>query len=311
MSAQQSTATTSVLTLPFSVRAAAAGGESVSIVDDNAGLGLHNPALLANVSPRTLNLSFMTYAAGSNLLGAQYVHAFGERHTGVAFAQLMNYGSMNETDAEGGVLGTFSPRDFMFGAGYSYLLSDRWSGGANLKFVYSSLADFRAFALGVDLGLNYFNEEKDFSFGLTARNIGVQLATFDGRPERIPFSLQSGITTALGSTPLHLSLTAVDLTRWNGRQYVTSRESGKVSWSTNLINHFVVGLDYTTPNDLLWVSLGYNFRRAYELHAAGTSGLAGLTLGAGMHLKGFGIGLSYARYHKSYSSLMFNASYSF
>ena len=309
--AQQSTATTEVYSLPVSARAVGLGGENVSVVDDNASLALHNPALLFNISPRTLSLDFMSYVGGSSVMGAQYVHAFGERHTGTVFARYMSAGTMDETTTDGSVLGSFTPKDILFGAGYSYLLNDYWSGGANLKFAYSRLADFSAFSLAVDVGLNYYNPDKDFSFGVVARNVGAQIANFNDYTERVPFSLQMGISKALGQSPVHLNVTAVDLTKWNHRQYYTTNDDGTVGWTTNILNHFVLGLDYVHPNDLFWLSVGYNFRRAYELKAAGSSSLAGLTIGGGLHVKGFGLSLSYARYHRAASSIMAGVSYSF
>lgn len=308
---QMSTATTNVLTLPTSVHATAMGGENVSTIADDPALMLHNPALLANVSHNTLALDFMTYAAGTKQMGAEYVRAFGERHTGGVFARYLGFGSMDETASDGSVIGTFSPKDIVIGAGYSYLLSDRWSGGANLKMAYSSIADFSTLALAVDVGVNYYNPDKDFSFGAVARNVGAQIMHYNDLPERMPFSLQMGMSTALGNTPLRLNLTAVDLTRWRSSQYCTDTPERSIGWTTNLINHFVVGLDYTSSNDLFWLSLGYNFRRAYELKASGSSALAGLTVGGGLHVKTFSFGVSYARYHRAFSSLMFNASYSF
>lgn len=309
--AQESTAATNVLRMPTSVRATAIGGENVSVIDDNVALGIHNPALLSNVSNNTLGLEFMTYATGSKHMGAQFAHAFGERHTGAAYMNFMTYGEMQETATDGSVIGTFRPLDVTFGVGYSYLLSDRWSGGANLRMASSRLADYNAFSLSVDVGLNYFNPDKDFSFGLVARNAGMQLTTFSGQPERVPFSLQAGFSKSLGTSPFHFNVTVVDLTRWRSDQYYTERENGRVQWTTNIINHIVFGVDYISPNDTFWLGLGYNFRRAYELKAAGSSALAGLSAGAGVHLHGFSFGLSYARYHRAYSSLMFNASYSF
>ena len=71
-----------------------------------------------------------------------------------------------------------------------------------------------------------------------------------------------------------------------------------------------MGLD-VEPTDYLYLGVGYNFRRAYELKAAGSSHWAGITAGAGLRLSRFKLGLSYAKYHLSCSSLMCNAGYSF
>jgi len=64
------------------------------------------------------------------------------------------------------------------------------------------------------------------------------------------------------------------------------------------------------PMKQFYVAIGYNFRRAYELKAAGSSHAAGLCLGAGVNIKKFKFDFSYAIYHVSVPSFMFTAQYS-
>ena len=74
------------------------------------------------------------------------------------------------------------------------------------------------------------------------------------------------------------------------------------------MNHFVVGVD-VLPTDLFYITAGYNFRRAAELKAAGSTHGAGLTFGAGVNVKKFSLGLAYAKYHVSCPSFMITAQY--
>ena len=307
--AQEGSFSQTVLRLPTSSHVAALGGENISLTEDTPWAGMSNPALLSGVSNLSLGLNFMTYAGGSTYAGAEFVKAFGERHTGAAFAQMLSYGEMSETDASGHELGSFSPKDIVFGVGYSYLLSDRWAGGANLKGIYSKYADFTAFALAVDLGINYLDEENDLSISATMMNIGAPLKTFDDRTERLPYNLQVGFSKGMAHLPVRFSVTLTDLTRWRTKDYFHPADK-KLSFGKKALNHFVVGLD-VEPTDYLYVGVGYNFRRAYELKAAGSSHWAGITAGAGLRLSRFKLGLSYAKYHLSCSSLMCNAGYSF
>ena len=307
--AQEGSFSQTVLRLPTSSHVAALGGENISLTEDTPWAGMSNPALLSGVSNLSLGLNFMTYAGGSTYAGAEFVKAFGERHTGSAFAQMLSYGEMSETDASGHELGSFSPKDIVFGVGYSYLLSDRWAGGANLKGIYSKYADFSAFALAVDLGINYLDEENDLSISATMMNIGAPLKTFDDRTERLPYNLQVGFSKGMAHLPVRFSVTLTDLTRWRTKDYFHPADE-KLSFGKKALNHFVVGLD-VEPTDYLYVGVGYNFRRAYELKAAGSSHWAGITAGAGLRLSRFNLGLSYAKYHLSCSSLMCNAGYSF
>lgn len=309
--AQLSTSSMSVLTLPASTKASALGGENISTVEDNAEIVLHNPALLANVSHNSVGLDFMSYADGSWLMGAQYVRAFGERHTGAAFARYLNYGKMTETLPDGSAIGHFTPQDVVLGLGYSYLLNDYFSGGANLKFGYSGIADFSALALGVDVGLNYYNPDKYVSASLMLKNVGVQMKNYADRPEGLPFSLQAGVSVGLGNVPIHINLTLTDLTSWSSRQYFTDKEDGKVDVMTNILNHVVLGADYVHPSNLFWLGIGYNVRRGNELAAAGSSAWAGLTAGGGLNFSMISLGFSYQRYSRAYSSFMGNIAYRF
>lgn len=308
-SAQEGSAAYEVLGLPVSPRVAALGGENISTVEDTPWAGWSNPALYSSVSDRSLGLDFMTLAGGGNWLGAQFVKAFGERHTAAFTAQYMGYGSMDETDETGAVLGSFSPKDIVFGGAYSYLLTDRWAGGAALKAVSSNYAGYSAFAFAVDLGLNYYDEERDFSFSAALRNVGAELKSFDGRTARVPFNLQAGFTKGMAHAPVRFSVTLTDLTRWGSDDYFHP-EGEKLSFGKKALNHLAVGVDIL-PVAAVSLSAGYNFRRAYELKAAGSGHGAGLTFGAGLHLARFEAAVSYAKYHVAASSVLMSVAYRF
>ena len=310
--AQEYSSSFNVLRMPAATHVAAVGGQNVSLIEDCASVGWANPALYANVTDMTLGLNFMTYSGGSSLMGAHFVKAFGERHTLATGIQYMNYGSMDETNETGQVLGSFSAKDMVLGVGYSYLLSDRWSGGANLKMVYSKLAEFSSLAAAVDVGLNYYDEERDLSVSAVLQNIGTQLKAYDdGLHSHLPFVMAIGMTKGMAHLPIRFHITMTDVTRWKSDYYaLPDKDDETVSFSKKLLNHFVLGAEIM-PIDNMYLSLGYNFRRAYELKAAGSSALAGFSAGGGMQLKNFSFGLSYAQYHKASNSVMFQAGYSF
>lgn len=258
----------------------------------------------------------MTYAAGSTWMGAHFVKAFGERHTMAVGAQYMNYGKMDETDEAGNTLGQFSAKDIVIGAGYSYLLSDRWTGGANLKMMVSNLADYTALAAAIDVGVNYYDDENDLSVSASLQNIGTQLKAYhDGQRTHLPFTLALGFSKGMAHLPVRFHVTMTDVTRWKSSYYVLPEnkdkdKSDKVGFGKKALNHFVLGLDIL-PTDYLSLSVGYNFRRAYELKASGSSHLAGLSAGAGVNVKHFKFGVSYAKYHQASNSIMANVGYAF
>lgn len=295
------------LKLPVSSHAAALGGSVISLVDDDASLIFNNPALLSSIADKTLNLNFMTYMQGSKTGSAAFTRTAGERGSWATTMQFAGYGSMKETTPDNEVIGDFSALDMAVNGMYSYLFGDRWAGGVTGKMVYSKYGEFTSFAMAVDLGLNYYNEDRDLSFSVVASNLGGQLKTFGDHHEKMPFDLQAGFSIGMAHAPVRLSVTLTDITRWSKDYYYNPTKES--SFGKVLFNHFAIGADIL-PIDRFYVSVGYNFRRANEMKAAGSSHGAGLSFGAGLHLTRFKLGVAYAKYHVSAPSLLFNVSYS-
>ena len=303
----ESTTIFNFLRFPTSAHTTALGGFNVSLPDDDAALFFQNPSLLSNAADRAINLGFFTYMQGIKAGNAAWTMAAGERGTWGVGAQFVGYGTMKEMTVDGIEMGDFSAIDMAVTGGYSYTLTDRLAGGATGKFVYSKYGPYTSVALAVDLGLNYLNTESNFSASLVAANLGGQVKSFADHREHLPFDLRAGITKRLARAPIRFSLTMVDLTRWSSRYYYNpTRETEK--GGRIFINHFIVGVDIL-PTDLFYLSAGYNFRRAAELKAAGSSHAAGLSFGAGLNLKKFSLGVAYAKYHVSVPAFFVSAQY--
>lgn len=295
------------LRLPYSSHAAALGGSNISLPDDDITLALHNPALLINVSDNSLNLSYMTYMSDSKVAGAAFGKMFGKRSSGAISARYVDYGSFDGYTADKISTGSFTAKDIELSIIYSYLLSDRWSGGVTGKFIHSKYESYTSMALGVDLGINYYHEENDFSASFVVRNLGGQIQAFEDKHESMPIDVQLGFTKRFAHAPLRVSLTMVNLHKWSKDDFYNpdGKEDG---FSEILLKHVVFGADLLLGNNF-HASIGYNYRMAEELSSEGTK-WDGLTLGAGMTLKKIKLGISYSRLHISSSSLLFNASYS-
>ena len=305
--AQESTSVFNFLNLPTSAHTTALGGRNISLIEDDASLIFQNPALLASVSDNSLNLNFMTYMRGSKTGSASFSRIAGERGTWGVGVQFVGYGNMKETLETGEELGDVRALDMAISGMYSYSLSERWVGAATGKIIYSKYADYTSCGLAVDLGLNYYDEEHDFSVSAVAANLGGQVKAFGEDHERLPFNLQLGFTKSLGHAPIRFSVTMVDISRWSSKYYY--HVSKKPKGGSILMNHFCVGVDII-PTKQFYVAAGFNFRRAYEMKAAGSSHAAGLSAGAGLNIKKFKLGLAYAKYHVSAPTLSVSLSYS-
>ena len=300
--AQDAEAAFQFLQLPVSSHAAALGGDNVTIAEDDAALAYHNPALLTDASNRTLSLNYMNYLHRTNTVGAGYDMEVGERSMVGFQAQYLDFGKMKNTDVDGNILGDFSAKDMVLMGTYSFDFTDRWTGGVNGKFIYSNYEQVYSLALGVDLGINYYNPERRFSFSAVARNLGGQVKSFDETQEALPFNLLVGVSKEFAHAPIRLSLTMTDLHKWQGEDFYNSSDD---SWSALLLKHFILGVDIF-PTKNTYLSAGYNFLLHSELKNHAKRSIDGLSFGAGLQVRSIKVGVSYGKYHVAASSLMMN-----
>lgn len=308
VSAQESNSAYRTLQLPTSTHAVALGGDNISLDDDDPALVLHNPALLTNITPGSIGLSFLSLGQLGSWASAQYVRAFGERHTAAAFAAYRGYGTLTARDNAGNEMGTFSPKDIVAGLGYGYILSDHWAGGANLKVITAQLSHYSAAAVAVDVGTNYYDEDEGLSLSFVLRNVGAQFSSFDGRTETVPYNLQVGLSKQLAHVPLRFHLTLTDLTRWQRSDYVQANEKA-LSTARLLTNHLILGVDWM-PSRFVSLSAGYNFRRAYELSTLSGAHGAGWSLGANFHFSRLSLQLAWSKHHAAQAALMGSLAFS-
>lgn len=289
------------LCLPYSSHASALGGDNISLIEDDATLSIQNPALLQSVSHNSVSLGYMRYMEGVSAFSANYAYAINDTATVGLVAQYVDYGKMKEVDAYNNILGDFGAADLAIGAQLSYYLGKKFVGGVTAKFIYSHIGSYSSTAVAVDLGLNYYEPEKDFSASIVARNLGGQLSAYYEEYESLPVNVQAGVTKRLIGTPLRVSLTGSDLQHWN----------------YSFFRHLTVGADLILGPQF-YIAAGYNFRRAHEMSITTLDSWgeedksahgAGLSVGAGLQLERFKAHVSYAKYHVSSSSLLFNIAF--
>lgn len=300
--AQDAEATFQFLQLPASSHAAALGGDNTSIIEDDITLAFHNPALLANTNGNTLSLNYMSYIQNTHAASAAYNMLIGERSELAFGAHYLNFGSMRNTDTEGNIIGNFSAKDMALMTIYSFDFSERLSGGVTGKLIYSNYEQVYSIAVGVDLGLNYYNPETMFSMSVVARNLGGQIKTYDGTQEPIPFNLLVGFSKELAHAPLRLSLTLTDLDKWQAEDFYNTSDD---SWKAILIKHLIIGADLF-PTSNTYISAGYNFLLRSELKNNAKRSLEGFSIGGGIKTQRMKVGVSYGKYHVAASSLMMN-----
>ena len=298
--AQESQTGYNFLRLPISAHAAALGGDNITLIEDDEALIFHNPALLASVSDKTINLNYMNYMSGANTASASFNRIAKEKASWAVSAQFIDYGKMKQTDENNVQTGEFSAKDIAVAGYFSYMLSDRIVGGITAKFITSYIGDYNSIGVGVDLGLNYYDPDHEWSISAVAKNLGGQLKAYEENFDKMPIDVQVGVSKRFGNMPFRISATLVNLTNWD----------------SSFINHAVLGLDLILSQSI-WVGAGYNFRRADEMkiqsdgEEKSSSHGAGLSFGGGINLERFHLNIAYGKYHVSSNSILVNLGYSF
>ncbi len=300
LAAQESQTVYNFLRIPVSAHAAALGGENVSLIEDDASLALSNPALLSSVSHQTVSFGYMNYMSGTSMYTANYTHVLNDKATIGGAVHYLNYGSMAETDYNGQETGTFSPSDLTIEGLFSYTLANNIVGGIGAKFIYSKIGDYTSTAAAIDLGINYYNPEADFSASFAVKNLGGQLSAYDEEFEDLPIDIMLGVSQRIHNTPFRVHATFCDLNHWD---YA-------------FLRHLNIGTDVILAPQF-YLAVGYNLKRAHDMKILTADGDddsshgAGLTLGGGLLLDRFKLNIAYGKYHVASSSLMFNASFNF
>lgn len=296
------------LHLPVSAHSSSVGSHAVSTFDQDPVMFISNPALLSANESRLLGLNAMTWFAGTTVAGAQFSNLFDERSHYAFNARYVSYGKMKETSADGTVTGTFTAKDIALGATWSYMLTDNLSGGATVNMITSRYGSMTSVAIGVDLGLLWFSDDKGLSAGLAATNLGGQIKAFENTFQKMPFDLCGGVSWKPEHAPVRLTLSVDNLTRWSEKDFYFAEDDEK-GFGEILKRHISMGADiYLT--DRFYLAMGCNLRTRAEMAGKGRKGFTGLSIGTGLRLGRVMFDLSYGKYQVSESSLICNFAFS-
>ncbi|MDE6757005.1 MAG: type IX secretion system protein PorQ [Muribaculaceae bacterium] len=311
MSAQDGSIAYEFLNTTSSTRIYGLGGINITTIDGFLGSADQNPGLLGGEMDNQLLVNYMRYLGDSNFAGIRYSRAAGEYGAWAVGIQYYGYGAIKGADENGILTGEFSPKDVSFSGTYAHDITDRLRGGATLKMIYSGYEQYSAFAVATDLGINYYDEERDLSLSFVAANLGGQVKRFRDRYDRLPFDLRLGWSQSFGTLPIRFSVTAWNLTKWHLPYYdpgdgtAQTEPTEKDSFSSNLFRHLIFGADFT-PSDKFYVTLAYNYKTRTDMSTYSRSFLSGFSLGAGLNVDKFGIGLAFAQPHTGATTFMVN-----
>lgn len=297
------------LNLPNTPQLTALGGINTAQISDDVGLAFNNPAQLRRSMHSQMNAVFNGFYSGISSYHLSLGYHSQKLNTNFLWGvNYLDYGSLQQTDASGNMLGTFRPTDWVMQVSASRSYLEKWNYGATVKFISSNYDQYRSNGVAVDVGVLYHDSASLFSASLLAKNMGAQLKKYDGTdPGDLPFDLQVGISKRLENAPFGFSVTAHHLHQFDiaYNDTVFNNENGfenggsKKFTADKLFRHLVFATTIYL-GDKVEVTAGYNHLRRQELNIGkGGNGLNGFSLGAALILDKLHIRYSRAHYQNN------------
>lgn len=265
--------------LGLGARAWGYGGASVAWSADATSV-YWNPALLSALPRRDLMIMH------SETFGSLLNHnaaAFGmpskksEKPLGVGFAVYgLSGGGVNRTaladpsqpispSNQPYIVETVGHGDWALYAGMGRGLSEHWSLGATLKFLYRDLVDITGIGLGIDAGATY-RPAPAWNFGLSVYDLTTSLLSYsNGTKEYVNPRAALGLAVRPGGDRFRVSLLADGLFEFEGREEAAQFHVGEVScdvrWGAELLYRGAVavrgGMNAENPTLGVGVTFGH------------------------------------------------------
>ena len=196
-------------------RAGAMGDVGVASTPDGNS-SAWNPAKLAFLENKKASMA-MSYTPWMSklvpdidLAYVNYTKALSDRQGISASLRYFSLGEINFTNEQGNSMGTFNPYEFYLDVAYALKLSDHWSAGTALRWIYSDIAQGQVVqglqtkpgqSGAADLGFYYQGDyttikggrRQAWSAGIALTNLGAKIAYSEsGNSDFLPTNLRIG-----------------------------------------------------------------------------------------------------------------------
>ncbi|NIR47183.1 PorV/PorQ family protein [candidate division KSB1 bacterium] len=289
------TSAAAFLRIPVGVRGTALGGAFVSIADDASAM-FWNPSGIARVEDISLFFDHSPWLPGITFNYVGFVMPLEDiGSVGVNITALTSDEfEVTTVDQPMGTGETFSSTSVAVGMAYARNLTDRFSIGANFKFISESILNSQATGFAFDIGTIYNTPFRGIRLGVSISNFGTDLQ-IDGDDLNVRVDIapnQEGNNQSVVGRLNTDDFSAPLIMRVGISWDAINRPSNRLTFSIDGLNpndneqSINIGAEYGLFNETLVLRGGYN-----ELFLEDRE--KGLTLGAGVNYEtSTGIGFS-------------------
>ena len=305
---QQAFNSYSILNNNSTSRNSSLGGYPTGVFDsEDASIAIFLPSNLLPSHDKQLVINYNNHFADSDFGMLNY--SFRVKDKGVFSTSLFynNYGDFQYYTPSGNSLGnSFTASDWIFQLGHSKKLNKNIQIGVNLKFLSSVFEQYKSFAVGSDISLTYFEEEKQLGGYLLLSNIGTSIKTYQesNYKNKLPFNSVLGLNTKLKHAPIRFHFSYHHLNKWSFSPNTQTSSQSSIQINqlfSNFFNHIVIGTEFLFSKNFN-LRFGYDFLSRNELQPESRPGSTGISWGVGFKVKSLKINYSNSKYHFSGTS---------
>lgn len=314
------------LDVPMPARAAALGGTSMSIWDNDINLYYSNPALLHAGCVKQLALNYSNYVADMNFGNVAYAHHFKNVGTVAAGLQFFDYGKFERRDEYDVKDGNFNASDYSLNLTFARRLKDTsFSYGVTVKTIYSHYDIYSSFGNAADIGMTWAHKS-GFTASALIKNLGAIWKPYDKNNDtiKLPVGTQLGISYKVKKAPFRLIFVYDGLLKkdWD-RTYTSPLDESestelfgetpkeKTKWQKfsakvkengdKFARHMIIGTEVLITKNFN-LRVGYNYRLHKENMLPDKRTASGLSLGFGFQVHRFKLAYAFTKYNLSGNS---------
>jgi hypothetical protein len=280
----------------YSARSIGTGNNLISVIDNDLVLSSENPALLNEKMMNQLALNQSLLPTGVNFGSLQYAFKsqFGLFSPLIKYA---NFGSFQETDEAGNVLGNFGAIDYSIGMLFSKKFNPLISLGAGINLLGSHLGNYSGYGISSIFSVVFKHPNQLFAAAIVAKGIGFTFKNYtSSNKTTLPIDLQASLSYKLKYAPFRFSILAKQLNGSNiiyqdpNEKPVFDVLSGEIipvqtpNLLEKLAHHMSLQVELIASNSLHFRT-GFDFHRQQQLRVYNRPGMAGFSFGIGLNLK--------------------------
>jgi hypothetical protein len=174
-------------------RAIGVGGAYTALGDD-VGSIYYNPAGIASVLTTEVNMAYVLLYQGLSYESLSFAYPMdpvlhGLGGTFAISVNLLQPGTLEQTNNNGVTIGTFAAGDDIFTLSYAHNLGSDFQAGFTIKDLQQQIATISSSLFAVDLGVLFAPGNNGFRVGVDIKNIGSSDSGFN-----LPLALNTGVS---------------------------------------------------------------------------------------------------------------------